>query len=57
MVTYDAKKVREDAKAIARKLEKKEESLYNQFKARQAFDSLDRAMDEMKGSSSIAKTE
>ena len=57
MVTYDVKKVREDAKAFARKLEKKEESLYNQFKARQAFDSLDRGLDEMKGSSSIAKTE
>ena len=53
MVTYDEKKVREDAKAFARKLEKKEESLYNQFKARQAFDFLDG----MKGSSSIAKTE
>ena len=36
---------------------KKEESLYNQFKARQAFDFLNRTMDEMKGSSSIAKTE
>ncbi len=35
---------------------KKKESLYNQFKARQAFDFIDRTMDEMKGSLSIAKT-
>ena len=37
MVTYDAKKAREEAKASARELAKKEESLYNEFKARQAF--------------------
>ena len=57
MVTYDAKKAKEDAKTIARELAKKEESLYNEFKARQAFDSLDQAIDRMKGSSSVAKPE
>ncbi len=57
MVTYDAKKAREEAKVAARDLAKKEESLYNEFKARQAFDSLDQAIDRMKGSSSVAKPE
>jgi hypothetical protein len=57
MVTYDAKKAREEAKIVARELAKKEESLYNEFKARQAFDSLDQAIDRMKGSSSVAKPE
>ena len=38
------------------KIEKNEESLYNEFKAIEAFDSLDKAMDEMQGSSSTAKT-
>ena len=57
MVTYDAKKAREEAKVSARELAKKEESLYNEFKARQAFDSLDQAIDRMKGSSSVAKPE
>ena len=38
------------------KIEKNEQSLYDEFKAKEAFDSLDRAMDEMKGSLSIAKT-
>ena len=42
---------------IEDKLAKKEESLYNEFKARQAFDSLDKAIDRMKGSSSVAKPE
>tara|TARA_B100000073_G_scaffold342392_1_gene345423 strand:+ start:769 stop:1335 length:567 start_codon:yes stop_codon:yes gene_type:complete len=57
MVVYDAEKVREEAKSAARKMAKKEESLFNEFKARQAFDSLDKAMDRMKGSSSVAKSE
>ncbi len=57
MVTYDANKAREEAKAVARLEAKKEEALYNEFKARQAFDALDRAMDRMKGSSSVAAPE
>jgi len=57
MVTYDAKKARDEAKASARVLAKKEESLFNEFKARNAFDSLDKAIDRMKGSSSVAKPE
>ena len=36
---------------------KKEEALYNEFKARQAFDSLDQAIDRMKGASSVAGPE
>ncbi len=36
---------------------KKEEALYNEFKARQAFDSLDRAIDGMKGYSRVASPE
>jgi len=57
MVTYDANKAREEAKAAARLEAKKEEALYNEFKARQAFDALDQAMDKMKGSSSVAAPE
>ena len=57
MVTYDANKAREEAKAAARSEAKKEEALYNEFKARQAFDALDQAMDRMKGSSSVADPE
>ena len=57
MVTYDANKAREEAKAAARSEAKKEEALYNEFKARQAFDSLDQAIDRMKGASSVAPKE
>ena len=57
MVTYDASKAREEAKAAARNEAKKEEALFNEFKARQAFDALDQAMDRMKGSTSVAPKE
>ena len=57
MVTYDANKAREEAKATARLEAKKEEALYNEFKARQAFDSLDKAIDRIKGSSRVAPKE
>ena len=56
MVTYDANKAREEAKAAADQA-KKEEALYNEFKARQAFDALDQAIDRIKGSSSVAPKE
>ena len=57
MVTYDANKAKEQAKATARLEAKKEEALYNEFKARNAFNSLDRAIDNMKASSSVATPE
>ena len=57
MVTYDANKARDEAKAAARLEAKKEEALYNEFKARQAFDALDQAIDRIKGSSSVAPKE
>ena len=57
MVTYDANNAREEAKAAARSEAKKEEALYNEFKARQAFDALDQAIDRIKGSSSVAPKE
>ena len=57
MVTYDLNKAREEAKAAARTSAKNEEALYNEFKARQAFDALDQAMDRMTGSSSVASPE
>lgn len=57
MVTYDANKAREEAKAAAKSEAKKEEALYNEFKARQAFDALDQAIDRIKGSSSVAPKE
>ena len=57
MVTYDANKTREEAKAAARSEAKKEEALYNEFKARQAFDALDQAIDRIKGSSRVAPKE
>ena len=53
MVVYDAEKAREEAKAAAREIAKSEEALYNEFKARQAFESLDKAIDRMKGSSAL----
>tara|TARA_B100000767_G_C19595757_1_gene463417 strand:+ start:71 stop:379 length:309 start_codon:yes stop_codon:yes gene_type:complete len=57
MVTYDANKAREIAKENAKFEAKKEEALYNEFKARQAFDSLDQAIGKMKSGSSVAKPE
>ena len=57
MVVYDANKAREEAKAVARAEAKKEEALYSEFKARQAFDALDQALDRMKGSSSVSAPE
>ena len=57
MVTYYAYNAREEAKAAARSEAKKEEALYNEFKARQAFDALDQAIDRIKGSSSVAPKE
>ena len=57
MVTYDANKAREEAKAAARIEAKKEEALYNEFKARQAFDALDQAIDRRTGASSVAGPE
>ena len=57
IVTYDANKAREELKAAARLQAKKEEALYNEFKARQAFDSLDQAIDRITGSSSVAGPE
>ena len=55
MVVYDANKARQEAKAAAREMAKKEESLFNEFKARQAFDALDESIDRIKGSSSVSK--
>ena len=57
MVTYDVNRAREEAKAAARTSAKNEEALYNEFKARQAFDALDQAMDRITGSSSVASPE
>ena len=54
MVSYDVVSAREEAKAASREEAKKQEALYNEFKARNAFESLDRAIDNMKGSSSIS---
>ena len=52
MVSYDVYKAREEAKAASRKEAKKQEALYNEFKARNAFESLDEAIDKMEGASS-----
>ena len=57
LVTYDANKAAEEAKAAARLAAKSEEALYNEFKARQAFDALDSAIDRMGTSSSVASPE
>ena len=57
MVTYNADKAREEVKAASRMQAKKEEALFNEFKARQAFDALDRAIDRIETSSSVAKPE
>jgi len=57
MVTYDANKAAEEAKAAARLAAKNEEALYNEFKARQAFDALDSAIDRMGTSSRVASPE
>ena len=40
---------------IAREIAKKEEALFNEFKAKQAFDALDESLNRIKGSSSVSK--
>ena len=47
----------EEAKAASRLAAKNEEALYNEFKARQAFDALDSAIDRMGTSSRVASPE
>ncbi len=54
MVVYDVGKARDEAKTSAREEVKKQEALYNEFKARNAFDSLDRAIDQMQSSTGIS---
>jgi len=57
LVTYDVNRARAEAKATAKREAKREEALYNEFKARQAFDALDQAIDRIKPSSSVANPE
>ena len=57
MVTYDINEVRTQAKQTARNAAKKEEALYNEFKARQGFDDLDKEIDKMESASSVAAPE
>ena len=57
MVTYDINEVRTQAKQTARNAAKKEEALYNEFKARQGFDDLDKEIDRMESASSVAAPE
>lgn len=57
MVTYDINEVRTIAKETARNAAKKEEALYNEFKARQGFESLDKEFDEMESATSVAAPE
>jgi hypothetical protein len=45
------------AKRIAQDTAKKKETLYNEFKARQGFDALDKEIDLMEASSSVASPE
>jgi hypothetical protein len=57
MVTYDLAEARMHAKRIAQNTAKKKEALYNEFKARQGFDALDKEIDLMEASSSVASPE
>ena len=57
MVTYDASAAKEEAKSLAKTEAKKQEALYNEFKARNAFDALDDAIDNMKTASSVSSPE
>ena len=47
MVVYDAEKAKAEAKKAVEAAAKKDEALYNEFKARQAFDALDEEIDNM----------
>lgn len=57
MVTYDANGVKDQAKATARSAAKKQEALYNEFKARQGFEALDKEFDNMETTSSTSAPE
>ena len=57
MVTYDATEARMQAKEATRNAAKKQEALYNEFKASQGFDALDKEIEGMKTSSSVASPE
>ncbi len=57
MVTYDATEARMQAKEATRNAAKKKEALYNEFKAKQGFDALDKEIDGMETSSSVASPE
>ena len=57
MVTYDATEARMQAKEATRNAAKKKETLYNEFKAKQGFDALDKEIDGMETSSSVASPE
>ena len=57
MVTYDASAAKEAAKALTKAQAKKQEALYSEFKARNAFDSLDDAIDNMETASSVSSPE
>ena len=57
MVTYDINEVRTQAKETARNAAKRQESLYNEFKARQGFEALDKEFDQMESATSVAAPE
>lgn len=57
LVTYDLSEARMRAKETVRNEAKKREALYNEFKARQAFDDLDKEFDDMGSTSSVAAPE
>ena len=52
MVTYDASAAAQEAKKATRDAAKRETALYNEFKARNAFDAMDREFENMDTSSS-----
>ena len=57
LVTYDVSEARMQAKEATRNAAKKQEALYNEFKASQGFDALDKEIEGMKTSSSVASPE
>ena len=57
LVTYDASEARMQAKEATRNAAKKQEALYNEFKAKQGFEALDKEIDSMETSSSVASPE
>jgi len=57
LASYDLEAAKRETKAAMRAAAKKEEALYNEFKAKNAFKEFDAKIDSMNSSSSVAEPE